>query len=179
MILRIVSRPLVAAMVCAAFCAPAFLPPKNYQTDIAPTPKSGREGPTILGHGIVLAKLDNNKFSLHGKFSGLASPATEAHLCVGLVMGATGPAIGDITVSRAPSGDISGTFTLTPDQITALKLGRLYVMLHSQSAPKGNLWGWFQPAHVTVGQDVPQMSHWYIPNFLNEKTNSPASKNNS
>jgi len=28
----------------------------------------------------VLATLDNNMFTLHGKFSGLSSPATEAHL---------------------------------------------------------------------------------------------------
>ena len=43
-------------------------------------------------------------------------------------------------------------------------------MLNSQSAPKGNLWGWFQPAHVTVGPDVPQLGHWYIPNILQQDT---------
>ena len=77
---------------------------------------------------------------------------------------------------QAQSGEISGTFTLTPDQVAALKRGKLYVMLDSQSAPKGNLWGWFQPAHVTVGPDVPQMDDWYIPNFLNDDNNGPAKK---
>jgi hypothetical protein len=176
-ILRIVSRPLVAAILCARFCAPAFAT-DNYQTDIGPTPKNGRQGANVQGRGTVLATLDNNKFLLHGKFSGLSSAATEAHLCMGNVMGGIGPAIGDLTIAQAQSGDISGTFTLTPDQVTALKTGRLYVMLNSQSAPKGNLWGWFQPAHVTVEQDVPQMGHWYIPNYLKEEPGT-AKKTNS
>jgi hypothetical protein len=89
-------------------------------------------------------------------------------LHIGNVMGGTGPAIGALKIDQAQSGAISGTFTLTPDQVAALKLGKLYVILDSQSAPNGNLWGWFQPAHITVGPDVPQMDNWYIPNFLNE-----------
>ena len=161
--MRIVS--LVAAMFFAA--APAIAA-DNYQTDIGPTPKNGRQGANVQGRGTVLATLDNNRFSLQGKFSGLSSPATEAHLHMGNVMGGTGPAIGALKIAQAQSGEISGTFTLTPVQVAALKVGKLYVMLDSQSAPKGNLWGWFQPAHVTVGPDVPQMDDWYIPNFLND-----------
>lgn len=159
------SVSLVAAMFFAA--APAWAA-ENYQTDIGPTAKNGREGPNVQGRGTVLASLDNNKFSLQGKFSGLASPATAARLHIGNVMGGTGPAIGDLKVTGAQSGEISGAFTLTPAQIAALKLGKLYVILDSQSAPKGNLWGWFQPAHVTVGPDEPQMDYWYIPNFLTD-----------
>ena len=176
MISRIVSRPLAAAILCAAFCAPA-LAIDNYQTDIGPTPKNGRQGANVQGRGTVLATLDNNAFTLHGKFAGLSSPATEAHLCMGNVMGGIGPSIGDLTIAQAQGGAISGTFTLTPDQVAALKSGKLYVMLYSQSAPKGNLWGWFQPAHVTVGPDVPQMGHWYIPNLL--KDDNTAKKTNS
>ena len=59
-----------------------------------------------------------------------------------------------------------------------MKGGKLYVMLDSQSAPKGNLWGWFQPAHVTVPEGVPQMGTWYIPNLLDDQ-NGAAKKNNS
>ena len=176
--LKIVSFPLVAAIFCAAFCSPAFAVEK-YQTDIGPTPKNGRQGADVQGRGTVLATLDNNKFSLQGKFSGLSSPATEARLYMGNVMGGTGPSIGDLTIAQAQSGDISGTFTLTPDQVAALKSGKLYVMLNSQSAPKGNLWGWFQPAHVTVGPDVPQIGHWYIPNILNHENNGATKKTNS
>lgn len=173
-----ISRPHVAAVLCAVFCAPAFAADK-YQTDIGPTPKNGRQGANVQGRGTVLATLDNNKFALHGKFSGLSSPATEAHLHMGNVMGGTGPSIGDLTIPQAPSGNIAGTFTLTPDQVAALRSGKLYVMLNSQSAPKGNLWGWFQPAHVTVGPDVPQMDYWYIPSILDDDTKGPTKKSNS
>jgi len=172
---RPVSRALAAAALCAAFCAPA-LAADNYQTDIGPTPKNGRQGASAQGRGTVLAVLDNNKFTLSGKFAGLSSSATEARLHIGNVMGGTGPAIGDLTIPQAKSGDISGTFTLTADQVAALKSGKLYVILNSQSAPKGNLWGWFQPAHVTVGQDVPQMYDWYIPSILEDESPSPAKK---
>ena len=171
MILRIVAAILFAA-------SPVFAA-DNYQTDIGPTPKNGTQGANVQGRGTVLATLDNNTFIVQGKFSGLSSPATEARLHMGNVMGGIGPAIGGLKIAQAQSGEISGTFTLTPGQVAALKVGRLYVMLDSQSAPKGNLWGWFQTAHVTVGPDVPQMYDWYIPNFLNDENNDPAKKRNS
>jgi hypothetical protein len=173
----IVSR-LAAAAFCVAFSVPAFAG-ENYQTDIGPTPKNGKQGDSTQGRGTVLATLNDNKFSLQGKFSGLSSSATDAHLSMGYVMGGTGPAIGDLAIAQAPSGGISGTFTLTRDQIDALKNGRLYVMLNSQSAPKGNLWGWFQPAHVTVGPDVPQRGPWYIPDILKHENSGTPKKSNS
>jgi hypothetical protein len=168
--------PLAAVIIFAM--APAFAA-DNYQTDIGPTPKNGRQGANVQGRGTVLATLDGNSFTIQGKFAGLSSPATQARLYMGNVMGGTGPAIGDLKIPQARSGEISGTFTLTPAQIAGLKLGRLYVMLDSQSAPKGNLWGWFQPAHVTVPEGVPQMGHWYIPNLLDDQADGPAKKNNS
>lgn len=178
MIWRITLRQLITVIFCAVSWSPA-LAVEKYQTDIGPTPKNGRQGGNVQGRGTVLATLDKNRFAVHGKFAGLSSPATEAHLYMGNVMGGTGPAIGDFKTAQAQSGEISGVFTLTPDQIVALETGRLYVMLFSQSAPKGNLWGWFQPAHVTVGPDVPQMGHWYIPNLLDHGNNATAKKTNS
>jgi hypothetical protein len=177
-ILRIVSRPLVAAIFCAAFYAPAVAA-DNYQTDIGPTPKNGRQGGNVQGRGTVLATLDGSTFTIQGKFVGLSSAATTARLHMGNVMGGGGPAIGDLKIVQAQSGEISGTFTLTPAQVAGLKVGKLYVMLDSQSAPKGNLWGWFQPAHVTVPEGVPQLGSWYIPNLLDEPNDGPAKKNNS
>jgi len=91
-ILNIVARTVAVAIFCAA--APAFAA-ESYQTDIGPTPKNGRQGPNVQGRGTVLATLDNNTFSLQGKFSGLSSPATVARLYMGNVMGGTGPAIGE------------------------------------------------------------------------------------
>jgi len=177
----VILRILVAAVFFAAalFEADLAFAADNYQTDIGPTPKNGSQGAKVQGRGTVLATLNNNTFTLQGKFAGLSSPATQARLHMGNVMGGTGPAIGDLKIPQAPSGDISGTFTLTPAQVTGLKLGRLYVILDSQSAPKGNLWGWFQPAHVSAQEGVPQMGTWYIPNLLDDQTDGAAKKNNS
>ncbi len=172
--LRLVS--LAAAIFCAAIPAVAA---ENYQTDIGPTPKNGRQGGNVQGRGTVLATLDGRTFTIQGRFAGLSSAATTARLHMGTVMGGGGPAIGDLKIPQAQSGEISGTFTLTQTQVAGLKVGKLYVMLDSQSAPKGNLWGWFQPAHVTVPEGVPQMGEWYIPNLLDDQDHGPAKKNNS
>jgi hypothetical protein len=144
----------------------------GFQTNLGPTPLDGSNRANVLGRGAVLATLDGGKFTLHGAFAGLAAPATDAHLCIGNVMGGTGPIIYDLTVTPAPNGEVSGTVTLTPEQVAALKAGKIYLLLDSQKAPKGNLWGWFQPAHRTVGPDVPEHGHWYIPNILQDK-NTP------
>ena len=85
-------------------------------------------------------------------------------------MGGVGPAIGELSATQANDGDVSGVVTLTAEQVSALKAGRLYVLLSSQKAPKGNLWGWFQPAHKTVGPNVPQLGSWYIPSILQDDT---------
>jgi len=159
--------PLVLTAFWLALGAPA-LAAEGYQTDLGPTPLDGSNRANVLGRGAVLATLDGQKFTLQGTFAGLATPATQAHLCLGAVMGGTGPVLYDVTVTPAKSGQISGSVTLTPEQVTALKRGQIYLLLDSEKAPKGNLWGWFQPAHKTVGPNVPEYGHWYIPNILQD-----------
>jgi hypothetical protein len=157
----------VALAAIAMGSLPAFAV-ENYQTNIGPIPLDGRNRVNVLGRGSVLATLDGGRFTLHGKFAGLATPATGAHLCLANVMGGTGAAIHDVAVTQAQSGEVSGTVMLTAEQIVALKAGKIYLLLDSQKAPNGNLWGWFQPAHRTVGPDVPEHGSWYIPNILQE-----------
>jgi hypothetical protein len=163
----VVGRCVWAALILLVTCTGAFAA-ENYQTNIGPVPLDGRNRPNVLGRGTVLAILDGTKFTVHGNFSGLATVATDAHLCLGNVMGGTGPAIYDVTVTPAQSGQVSGSVTLTPEQVAALRQGKIYLLLDSQKAPKGNLWGWFQPAHKTVGEDVPEHGRWYLPNILKD-----------
>jgi hypothetical protein len=47
-----------------------------------------------------------------------------------------------LTVAKATSGAVSGSFDLTPEQLESLKKGKWYVQIHSEKAPDGNLWGW-------------------------------------
>ena len=43
-------------------------------------------------------------------------------------------------------GTISGSVELTATQVADLEKRRLYVQVHSEKAPDGNLWGWLFPA---------------------------------
>jgi hypothetical protein len=45
-------------------------------------------------------------------------------------------------VTKAISGSVTGTLELTAQQVQSLRAGRLYVQIHSEKAPDGNLWGW-------------------------------------
>lgn len=166
MVGKVVWAPLILlAMMSGSM--PAFAV-ENYQTNIGPTPLDGANRANVLGRGTVLAKLDGQKFTISGSFAGLATPATQAHLCLGSVMGGVGPVIHDVTVTPAQQGQLSGSVMLTPDQVGALRQGKVYLLVNSQKAPKGNLWGWFQPAHATVGPNVPEQGRWYIPNILQD-----------
>jgi hypothetical protein len=53
----------------------------------------------------------------------------------------------DLTVAKTDgtAGTLSGSFELNAIQIADLEKGRLYVQLHSEKAPDGNLWGWLLP----------------------------------
>ena len=54
----------------------------------------------------------------------------------------------DLAVAKGTeptAGTITGTLDLTPALVTDLEKGRLYVQLHSEKAPDGNLWGWILP----------------------------------
>ena len=96
---------------------------------------------TIAGSGSLTAVLTGKKLTLTGTFEGLRSPATVAQIHRG-PKGIRGPAMFDLAVTKSTSGTVSGTLDLTPAQIEELRNGRLYVQIHSERAPDGNLWGW-------------------------------------
>jgi hypothetical protein len=83
--------------------------------------------------------------TITGAFTGLKSAATVARVHRGPRTAMRGPAIGDLTATAATNGTISGTIELTKQQIDDLAAGRLYLQLHSEKAPEGNLWGWLLP----------------------------------
>jgi len=60
----------------------------------------------------------------------------------GIATGVRGPVVQDLTITKATSGSISGSFDLTQPQVDALRKGKMYIQLHSEKAPEGNLWGW-------------------------------------
>ena len=108
----------------------------------------------VVGKGTATAVLAGNKLTVSGSFEGLPAPATAARVHQGVAKGARGKAIADLTITKGTSGTLSGSLTLTPEQLEALKAGRLYVQVHSEKgipAEQGkvqadvdnsNLWGW-------------------------------------
>ena len=96
---------------------------------------------TIAGNGSATATLTGRKLSVTGTFSNLKTPATLAKIH-SAPKGMRGPAVFDLTVTKATSGTLEGEFELTPAQVKDVTEGRFYIQLHSEKAPEGNLWGW-------------------------------------
>ena len=99
----------------------------------------------VAGLGLLEAELKGNTLTIQGKFSGLLSAATKAHLDRGSEKGLRGSFMFALTVSPGTEGTVSGTVRLTSSQVNDLRLGRFYVQIDSEQAPDGNLWGWILP----------------------------------
>jgi hypothetical protein len=109
---------------------------------LTPVPIDAAMRATVTGIGTASATLNDRTLTVNGSFEGLRSPATIAQIHQGPAMGVRGPVLFDLTVSKAMEGSISGTFKLTPGQVENLLKGKLYIQIHSEKAPDGNLWGW-------------------------------------
>jgi hypothetical protein len=151
-----------------AFAAPVFA--ADYQAGLGPMPLDDETKAVIAGRGDATATSDGKTLTVKGNFHGLPSNATEAHIFVSPVAGMPGKQILDLEVTKSTSGTLSGSYTLTSAQATALRTGKLYIQINSEKAPdsypwgpKGTLWGWIFPAHETVGANVPQQGHWFLP----------------
>lgn len=141
------SLPIFAGMGIAVLTAQA---PKTFRGRLSPVPIDVSMQATIAGRGSATATLTGVKLSIAGTFEGLKSPPTVAQLHKSPVRGVHGPVVFDLVISKtdASSGTLSGSFDLTPLQIADLEKGRLYVQVHSEKAPDGNLWGWLLPQEI-------------------------------
>ena len=99
---------------------------------------------TVTGKGQATAVVSGEKLTIEGSFEGLQSPATIAQLHVG-VRGVRGPSVASLTVTNATSGSIKGNVEVTRELRQALERNSVYIQIHSQKAPDGNLWGWLTP----------------------------------
>jgi hypothetical protein len=125
--------------------APAFA--ARFETDLDPVSYDNSTRTIVEGEGKVTATLTGTTLILHGRFDGLSSPATVAHLGIAEVKGApTDSFFADITVTKSPAGTITGTATLTPAQLAAINASALFIRLDTVKGTAGSLWGWFEPA---------------------------------
>lgn len=121
---------------------------RTFKGRLSPVPIDVTMQATISGSGSVSAVLTGTKLAITGTYDGLKSPATIVQIHKSPVRGVRGPVVGDLTASGGTTGTISGTLDLQPAQLTDLEKGRLYVQLHSEKAPDGNLWGWLLPSEA-------------------------------
>ena len=109
---------------------------------------------TSLASGITSATLTGNQLAVSGTFAGLTGNYRASHLHIG------GPEeSGGVIHSLAPtvstdrrSGTFeaaTNTFTLLPEQVTALQAGRIYVNIHSDTFTGGEVRGQLGPG-VTI-----------------------------
>lgn len=116
----------------------------QYAGDLDPAPHDISMRDNVVGTGRITADLSGTALHLSGNFTGLSSPATAAKLKMGAAMGVPGTMIGELSATPAASGKVSGTITLDPNAIAALKKGALYIELDSAKAPDGNSWAWLE-----------------------------------
>ena len=114
---------------------------ETYKARLSVVPIDVSMQSTIAGSGSLTATLAGKKLAITGSFEGLRSPATLAQIHRG-PRGMRGPAVFDLVVTKATSGTVGGSVDLNPAQIEDLRNGRLYVQVHSEKAPDGNLRGW-------------------------------------
>ena len=138
------NRTVVVAMAAAMAMSVSVVAqtPPQYRARLSMVPTDLAMQATISGIGAATASLKGSTLTINGTFSGLKSPATVVQLRRSAKAGMRGAPIGELKATAETSGTISGTLELTKEQIDDLAAGRLYIQLHSQKAPDGNLWGW-------------------------------------
>jgi hypothetical protein len=118
----------------------------QYRARLAIVPIDIAMQATIAGSGAVTATLKSSTLTITGTFTGLRTAATVVRVHRSPRTAMRGVPIGHLTATAGTSGTISGTIELTKAQVEDLAAGRLYVQLHSEKAPDGNLWGWLLAA---------------------------------
>ena len=129
-----------AALLSATALVHAQAP--QYRARLSVVPIDIAMQATVAGSGAATATLKGSTLTINGTFTGLKTAATVARVHRGPRTGMRGTPIGDLTATANTSGTITGTVELTREQIEDLAAGRLYIQLHSEKAPDGNLWGW-------------------------------------
>ena len=108
---------------------------------LSPMPVTPQTVRTITGEGEVRAVLKGTTLTVSGNYTGMSSTATMAHIHQG-PKAIPGPVVLRLDVSGGSAGTLSGTLTLTPELVEALHAESLYVQIHSETNPEGELRGW-------------------------------------
>lgn len=114
---------------------------ETYRARLSPMPTTPQTVTTITGEGEVILSLNGNTLSVEGNFAGMSSVATAAHVHNG-PPAQPGPVVHTLNITTSTSGDISAVLELTDTQVEALRNNELYIQVHSEGNPPGELRGW-------------------------------------
>jgi hypothetical protein len=131
------------AVIAALAISLAAQTKETYKARLTAVPADARTRAELTGSGTATATLEGTKVTVSGSFADLKTNATTANLHIAVAAGVRGPALGDVTISKATSGTISGSIDLTAEQLKNMQHGGLYLEIHSEKAPEGVIWGWF------------------------------------
>ena len=130
-----------ACTLALLFSAGAVAQPDTYRARLSPMPTTPQTVTTITGEGEVILTLDGNTLTVSGSFAGMNSAATMAHLHNG-PPAQPGPVVHTLEITKMPAGEISAVLELSDEQVTALHNNALYIQVHSETNPAGELRGW-------------------------------------
>jgi len=135
-----------AALLAACFLVASLTHAQStlFRARLSEVPVTPQTYRTTTGVGEVFATLNGSTLSLTGTYQGMSSAATAAHVH-NAPKAMNGPPIGAIEVTPAPSGEVSGSLELTDGQLTALQNEELYIVIHSENNPGGEVRGWLLP----------------------------------
>lgn len=100
---------------------------------------------TTSATGLTGLTLKGRTLTVQGTFQGLSSAVTVAHIHGPADENTNAPVLLPLVIDQvtngARSGRISGSFTLTEQQVTWLNNRQLYVNVHSETYPNGEIRG--------------------------------------
>ncbi len=113
----------------------------GYRARLSELPVSPQTYRDITGVGEVFATLNGSTLSVNGSFEGMSSAASAAHVH-NAPKAMNGPPIGALEATPLPAGEVGGELELTAEQVEALRNEELYIVIHSENNPGGELRGW-------------------------------------
>ena len=113
----------------------------TFSARLSVVPVDAQTTRTTSGLGSVTAVLIENRVFLTGSFDGMNSAAIAAHLHRGS-KGQRGPIAFQLSVGKGTTGVLGGGIELTEAEVQDLMDGNVYVQIHTEGNPGGELRGW-------------------------------------
>jgi len=139
--MKLISKLLSLLVITCLTVSIVNAQPAQYRARLSELPVSPQTYRDITGVGEVFATLNGSTLSVTGSFEGMSSAASAAHVH-NAPKAMNGPPIGALQATALPTGEVSGELELTVEQIEALRNEELYIVVHSENNPGGEIRGW-------------------------------------